>query len=467
MAVRDIHWKVALATGAACAALAACSPPAPQESAPPPPPAPEAPPPPLAGGPPPAPPPTTTVVTMAPIPNPGDLSPADRRRIYGPGHHGRRIERVYGAAPVHASHPAPVVHAAAPAPVVAHAAPPPPAPVAAPVGAPPSKLVQLQTAVGQTVAQGSNLAVSPDIAQGKPGGVSLSLPANLLDVLRDQAAKFGFKRAARKADVSATLSGDGYAVTPNGAQTQALKSGQAAQFAWQVTPGQNANGPLRAQVSASLKGQGEPKLLSLATLQSAVVQVQAQAQQAAAGLHLPPLPNLSDIFAKLFGHKADAPAQPAAPAAATPAPAADAGLQSPLHDRTLPIVGHVTVRAQIAAFLAFLAVLILLLIQRNMSEQRRAAERRRFRTMSAAYQPTDLDEPVASSHHAEPAHHDEPAAHAEDSHDDGHGHGHEAAHDDGHGHDAHGHDDGHGHDDHGHGDSHDHAHKHEDEHEPA
>ena len=452
MAVRDNHWKVALATGAACAALAACSPPAPQESAPPPPPPAEAPPPPLAGGPPPPPPPPT-VVTMAPIPNPGDLSPADRRRIYGPGYHTHRIERVYGAG--HAVHAAPVFHAAAaPAPVVTPAVQP-----ATPVAAPPSKLVQLQTTVGQDVAQGANLAVSPDVAQGKPGGVSLSLPANLLDVLREEAAKFGFKRAARKADVSATLSGDGYAVTPNGEQTQALKSGQAAQFAWQVTPGQNANGPLHAQVSATLKGQGEPKLLSLASLQSAVAQVQAQTQQAASGLHLPALPNLSDIFAKLFGHKDAAPDQSAtAPAAPTAAPApAPSGMESPLHDRTLPIVGHVTVRAQIAAFLAFLAVLILLLIQRNMSEQRRAAERRRFRTMSAAYQPMDMDsDPVVSSHAPEPAHHDEPAhhpepeAHAEDSHghDDGHGHGHEDAHAD-----------------HGHGHGHEHAHEHE--HEPA
>ena len=437
MTVRDTHWLTALAAGAACAALAGCSPSAPQEEAPPPP-AQQAPPPPLAGGPPAkhmqAPQPT--VVTMAPIPNPGDLSPQERRRIYGPGHHHAwRIQHghvlAHTAGPVHAALPAPVVAAA---PVAKPVAAP-----AAPVVNPPSKLVQLQNAVGPVVAQGSNLAVSPDIAQGKPGGVALTLPPNLLDMLRAEAEKFGFKRAARHADVAATLSGDGYAVTPPGPQTQALKSGQAAHFAWQVTPGQSATGPLRAEVSASLKGQGAPKLLSLATLQSAVAQAGAQAQSAATGLHLP---SLSDFLARLLGQKpATAPAAPEAapapaPAASTPAPApADAnGLQSPLHDRTLPIVGHVTVRAQIAAFLAFLAVLILLLIQRNMAEQRRSAERRRFRTMNTAYQPMDMDsEPSVShatsmSHEPEVTHEPEVSQEPEPSHEPEASHEHSTEH---------------------------------------
>lgn len=438
MTVRAFDWMAVLAAGTAYATLAACSPSAPAETAPPPPPQQSAPPP-LAGGPPvtqhaPAP----TVVTMAPIANPEDLSPAERRRIYGRhgvAHHAWRI----GHGPVAAPAPAPVHVAAAP-------------PVAKPVpAAPPTKLVQLQAAVGQAVVQGSNLAVSPDIAQGKPGGVALTLPANLWDVLRAQAEKFGFKRAARHADVSATLSGDGYAVTPNGSQSQALKAGQAARFAWQVTPGQKASGPLRAEVSAELKGQGASKLLSLATLQSAVAQVTAQAQAAQNGLHLP---SLSEFFAKLFGHKSDTAAAPAPAAATTPAAApapADAS-QSPLHDRTLPIIGHVTVRAQIAAFLAFLAVLILLLIQRNMAEQRRAAERRRFRTMNTAYQPMEMEptvhhepmmihEPIMS-HEPEVAHHEPEVAHHEPDvvhehsveHDHGHDHDHDHGHDHGHGH---------------------------------
>lgn len=435
MTVRAFDWMAVLAAGTAYATLAACSPSAPAETAPPPPPQQSAPPP-LAGGPPvaqraPAP----TVVTMAPIANPEDLSPAERRRIYGRhggAHHAWRI----GHGPVAAPAPAPVHVAAAP-PVAK------PVPAASPpVAAPPTKLVQLQTAVGQAVVQGSNLAVSPDIAQGKPGGVALTLPANLWDVLRAQAEKFGFKRAARHADVSATLSGDGYAVTPNGSQSQGLKAGQAARFAWQVTPGQKASGPLRAEVSAELKGQGAPKLLSLATLQSAVAQVTAQAQAAQSGLHLP---SLSEFFAKLFGHKSDTAAAPAPAAettpAAAPAPADASGAQSPLHDRTLPIIGHVTVRAQIAAFLAFLAVLILMLIQRNMAEQRRAAERRRFRTMNTAYQPMEMEseptvyhepmmghEPVMS-HEPEVAHHEPEVAHHEPDvvheHSVEHDHGHE------------------------------------------
>lgn len=423
MTVRNNYWLAALASGVALAALGGCSPSAPEEQAPPPPAVPHAPPPPLAGGPPvemrghDLPP---VVVSMAPIPNPEDLAPGDRRRIYGPGRyttHGgeaRGYDRapsygpvahvVHHAGPVRiapvartvVSHPiaAPKSVKLAPAPVVVA---PKPVPVVAPV-APPSKplpkLTQLQNAVGQSVVQGSSLSVSPEVTQGKPGGVSLSLPANLLDMIRDQAAKFGFKKAARKADVSATLSGQGYAITPNGKQTAALKAGEATKFSWQVTPGQDASGPLKAQVDASLKGQGEPKMLSLATLQSAVIAAPAVVEKAASGLHLPNL-HFPD-FGALFGAK---PAAPASTADATPAAAAaapEAASTSPLHDRTLPIVGHVTVRAQVAAFLAFLAVLILLLIQRNMAEQRKAAQRRRFRT----YQPTDMgDETPAPSAH--------------------------------------------------------------------
>jgi hypothetical protein len=350
------------------------------------------------------------VVTMAPIPNPADLPPRERERFYGHRYyHEHRIEHVYGAAPVRVAHPIRIAAPVHPAAVVQ--APKPVAPTYTPVvQAPPvvapkpaPKLVQLQTAVGQIVAQGSNLVVSPDIAQGKPGAVSLSLPANLLNALRDQAAQFGFKRAARSANVSATLSGDGYSVTPGGAQTQALKAGQAANFAWQVTPGPNANGPLHAHVDAALQGQGAPKLLSLATLQSAVAQATVQTQQTVSGLHLP---SFSHFLAKLFGKTDQTPAQPAAatpaPQAAATAPTDTSGLQSPLHDRDLPIVGHVTVRAQIAAFLAFLAVLILLLIQRSMAEQRKTAERRRFRSMTGGYRPMDMDSEPVGAHEPTP-----------------------------------------------------------------
>jgi hypothetical protein len=326
---------------------------------------------------------------MAPIPNP------DKHRFHGPAH---RAHGVYGA-PVHRAGPvvAPVrqavVHTApAPAPVAIKPTPVVQPPAAPPVVAkPPTKLVQLQAVVGQAVSKGSSLSVSSDVSQGKAGGVSLSLPTNLAEMLRDQAAKFGLRRAARQADVSATLSGSGYAVDPPGKQTQPLKAGQPVKFSWQVTPSQNATGPLSAQVDASLKGQGEPKPLSLATLQATVAQAAGQAQQAASGLHLPSLSHVlvsaSHFLDKLLGHHDQA----AAPTAATAPAPQTADQQSPLRERTLPIIGRVTVRAQIAAFLAFIAILILLLIQRNMADQRRAAERRRYRSRSENYRPVDLD----------------------------------------------------------------------------
>lgn len=410
---QDTNWIAALASGAACIALAACSPSAPQETAPPPPPPAQAPPPALAG-PPPAPiaeqDAGPVVVTMAPIPNPENLSAEDRRRIYGPGdretaYAEHRAHRVYNVGPAYRVGPVyqvgadhrlvPLHPAHAVAPVVApiHAAPKPVAPVAAikPAAAPavtkpPTKLAQLQASVGQAVSKGASLSVSPDVAQGKAGGVSLSLPASLPELLREQAAKLGLRRAARDADVSATLSGPGYLVAPAAKQTQPLKAGQPVKFSWQVTPGLGASGPLSAQVEAALKGQGAPKVLSLATMQTAVARAAGQAEQAASGLHLPSLSHLLD---KLFGHK-----EAANPAAASP----QAASQSPLHDRTLPVIGRISARAQIAAFLTFLAILILLLIQRSMSDQRRAADRRRYRSKPEPYRPVDLDaEPPATA----------------------------------------------------------------------
>lgn len=340
---------------------------------------------------------------MAPIPNPGD-GPRDQYGNYYPQYHPTRDARIHaGAPPVHAIaaagpivHPLPLARPIAKTPVatptrIPVAAPPPVAPKPVAMAPKPvDKLVQLQSAVGQTVAQGATLNVSPVVNQGKPGAVTLSLPANLLDVLRDQAAKFGFKRAARKAEVSATLSGNGYAVTPNGPQTAPLAAGKPVKFAWQVTPGQNATGPLRAKIDAALKGQGAPKLLSLATVQSAVVALPVEVTQTASKFHLPAL-KLPD-FAAWFGRHVKLPhmGSTASPAASSP------GFHIPLKDRTLPVIGHVSGRAQLAGLLALIAVLILVAISRNMASQRRAAERRRYRTMSA-YQPLSMEaEPTTS-----------------------------------------------------------------------
>ena len=392
---------------------------------------------------------------MRPIPNPEDMSAAERAAVYGPRRAAaparayaeprparrtqpRRREAASSYAPPPmiraepvrpAARPAPVAKAPAPkaaapkaaaakAPVPAAkpvpmakapapAAPKPAAPkapaVAAnkPVPTPPAaaaaqkpsaaqgKLGQLQTAVGGAVARGAALTVGPEIAQGKPGQVSLSLPASLLDTLKAEAAKLGLTREARKAEVKATLSGDGYAVTPNGQQTAALKAGEAVRFDWQVAPGAQAKGPLTADVDAVLTGRAKPQTLSLASIQSAVA-VAADAAKPKSGFKFPTLPdfgknlpNFGKDLPNLGNNKsAEAPGAP---------PEADAagdttGPQPLLRDRTLPVVGKVSGRTQGAALLVVLAVVILSAVSSNMSKRRRLAERRRrYRT----FQPLD------------------------------------------------------------------------------
>lgn len=462
------------------------------------------------------------VVHNDPIANPEDMSAAERRRIYGkryaPGPKSSpkrswtdwkpqpkaKPPVVATAKPTPpkaavAPKPAPKVAAAPapkpapPKPVVAKPAPPPakvappvvakaapaakpvapppvaqaPAPAPAPAKAVDPKMAALSTAVSAEAVKGATLTVPDTLAKGQESKVTLSLPVNLLDVVQKEAAKLGLTKAAKKTDVSATLTGEGYTITPNAAQTQSLKKGEAATFNWQVKPGDGEKTPLKATVDGALKGQkGPPKTFSIATLE----QVVANAIQT------------GESQAKKLGFNLDKLAIP--------------GLKPIRVGDTVIPPGATT-----AAIIAFVIGLILLAMARAGAGRRAREERRRkFRTMTdyGRVEPEAAPEkdshgvnPVlaagagaaagaaaltfaASDHddHHAPApadhgHHDAHAAHDEHGHD-GHGH-------DGHGHDGHGHDDhghapeAHGHDDHGHAEAHhdDHGHGHAAEHHPV
>lgn len=291
------------------------------------------------------------VVHNAPIANPEDMSPAERRRVYGkryaprPQSAPRREWRVWkpkakpaprvAAAPAYRPAPAPKAAAPRPAPKVAAApapkpvvkpAPPPvkvappvavakaapaPAPAIKPTTLPPiakapaapavdPKMAALSTAVSAEAIKGATLTVPETLAQGQEAKVTLSLPVGLLDVIQKEAAKLGLTRAARRSDVSATLTGEGYAITPNAAQTQSLKKGEAATFNWQVKPGDGEKTPLKATVEGSLKGQrGAPKTFSIATLEQVVAGVvesgESQAKKMGFNLDKLAIPGLKPI----------------------------------------------------------------------------------------------------------------------------------------------------------------------------
>ena len=416
-------------------------------------------------------------ISMRPIANPEDMSAAERRRVYGNryaprptvGWSPRRLWRG-DAAPKPAAKvavapakpafvkPAPKPVVAAPvkpvvaaAPVAKPTAPLKTAPIVAPAAiAPAAKPApkatpaeQLSAAVRPEVMKGAVLTVPEGLAKGEESKVSLALPANLMDVIKREAAKLGLGKAARKAEVSASLTGEGYEISPAGAQTKPLKSGEAARFDWNVKPGAGDKAPLKATVDGTLTGDKKAKTsFSLASLEQAVAPVVEDAKVAAKGFKLPSfsLPKLSLKSLAIPGMK-------------------------PV---TLPGVGAVPSEKLVGAGLALLALLLVIAMARNASASRARSERRRkFRTMQD-YGRVEADPEPAHASVSQPYVNPMIAAaggavagaavsHA--AHDDHHGH-------DGHGHDAHAHDDhGHGahaadghHDDHGHGADHGHGH---------
>lgn len=450
------------------------------------------------------------VTAMRPVPNPEDMSARERRLVYGaryaPRAHVSASTRVRHPAPAYyaeakpsptrpaihpviASKPAakpaakPMIVAAKPVapiakpmvakpviakPVIAAAPPkaieqakpaPAPKPVPALAKAPqPSfpatalpvptdpKLAKLQTAVGGEVASGSKLTVPDVVTKGQPGTVGLTLPQSLLATLQREAAKLGLTKAAKKAEVTATLSGTGYEITPNGPQTAKLKTGQAAAFNWQVKPGAGERGPLKAAVDAKLTGVKPAMTFSLAGIEQALAAVMPDATPMKKGFSFKGLLNKLTIPG--------------------------------MKDVSVPGVGRVPSNKVVAGALVLAALALLIALARGAGESRRRAERRRkFRTMTD-HGATSHPEPEEEHHHgiagplaAAAAGAAIAGAIASHHHDEGHGdsHGHDnhgghAAHDAHAAHDDHGHgaaDHGHaGHDDHGHAAHHDHAEAH-------
>lgn len=218
-----------------------------------------------------------SAATMAPIPNPEDLPAAERHRIYGTAYDGRLVAAredrpaalPYGDAPARPSAAPPAPRAtASPAP---RRTPAGAAAVERPTAAKPldPRLTRLQTALAPSVSAGAVLTLSAPLSLRLEGPAVLTLPPSLFDTIRQEAAKVGLGGAARTSEVSATLSGQGYEITPNGPQTVRLKPGEAASFQWQIKPGAGGLGPLRAQVDAALRGQRTPMTFPLTTITKA------------------------------------------------------------------------------------------------------------------------------------------------------------------------------------------------------
>jgi predicted small lipoprotein YifL len=257
-------------------------------------------------------------------------------------------------APVAPPAPRPVAVAPAPAPLkpiaaVQPAKVPAPAPVVAPVtpaapaGKPQAPLRALQAAVGPETARAATLAVAQSLTSGQEGQVTLSLPANLGDRIKAEAARLGLAQTARKISAHADLQGQGYDIAPSGRQTAVVKPGQPATFAWQVKPTAAAQGPLKAEFGVNLSGAKPAQDLTLGSIARQVAPIQ-DAVKDKAGRLKGALPDLSR-YATV----------------------------------DVPGVGKIPGKSLLGGALVLLALLILVVISRNAAaaQARAQAERRR------------------------------------------------------------------------------------------
>jgi hypothetical protein len=262
------------------------------------------------------------VIASTPVPNPPEPTPYHHHRhhrriwMYGetepvaPHHHIRHASsdgrwHVVGPAPTHhakavvaptPSAPAAHTHhpssaakpsAAAPAgrtaPKAAGAPPPAGAAIGnitdntsgAAAGADTDHYNTLQLALSNLVGVEAVLATPDRFQPGQTQDVTLTLPASFAQEAHDEAAKAGITEAASSVNIDAHLTGTGYTVAPDQAQSQPLLLGQPTVFHWKVTPTAEAAGAVKADLTADLQTVG--RSLPLGSIKS---------QAGAGGLHL-------------------------------------------------------------------------------------------------------------------------------------------------------------------------------------
>ena len=129
------------------------------------------------------------------------------------------------------------------------------------------RLAGLQSDVLPALTEGAKFVVADGVAKGEAGPVTLTLPASLYGDVRAKAARHGLDRFAQQTNVTATLTGTGYQIVPDAAQTVELSADKDAVFTWQVTPQPVARTPLHADLAASLVGGSTTLALPLAGLE--------------------------------------------------------------------------------------------------------------------------------------------------------------------------------------------------------
>lgn len=408
----------------------------------------------------------TLQIAMRPIANPEDMTAAERRQVYG----NRYAPRAVAAAPRRTWRTA-----AAPAPrpvTVTRPAVARPAPAPAPIAkaAPkPVPVAPIKPAAPTPVIAPAAPAVVSAAPVAKPNPTQQLQTAVSASINRGAALSVPADlKAGKEADVVLSLPGDLLAMVQEQAAKLGLAKSARKVSAYANLQGQGYEISPPGQQTAPVAA-GKPTTFTWKVKPTAAEKSPLKADY---GLELNGSKPKTAFSVGSLEEAVAAPVEAAKDAAKgfkLPSLSLKA-LAFPWVPDELPLVGKVARENVVGGALALLALLLLVFLARGASANRARAERRRkFRTM----QDYGVNEPEPEAHHASYVNPMIAAAAgaaggyalASHGHDD-HGHGHDD-HAHGHGHDdhAHGHDDhaahGHGHDDHGHGHG-DNGHGHDD-----
>ena len=125
----------------------------------------------------------------------------------------------------------------------------------------------LQQSLHDAFANGAQLTVPAHMEANQTSTVTLTVPADFAQTVRNEAARQGLSAQAATVNLMASLSGDGYTIVPGEAQTQPLTLNAPTAFTWKVTPTGAGRGALKASVRAAV-GEGHDLTLGDKTMGS-------------------------------------------------------------------------------------------------------------------------------------------------------------------------------------------------------
>jgi hypothetical protein len=136
-------------------------------------------------------------------------------------------------------------------------------------GTPAQRYAALQTALATVIAREATLDAPAHFEPGQAADVTLNVPSDFAQTLRQEAARQDLSDQTASVNLTSTLAGDGYTVTPAEPQSQPLTLGAQTVFHWKVTAQPNAKGPLQASLNADILSDGQTLALGPVKLAAA------------------------------------------------------------------------------------------------------------------------------------------------------------------------------------------------------